>query len=266
MRRWDSSRIQLSYKNALRAKEYADFLPEDGRTFVPFDPLMYTANISWQDYDIMDAERNFVSMMLEGNYVQASKLLHDIMSYYSSTDCMNMYVMRCRMFGVMNMMLNVLHEIEPDILTSAYSNFNPLEALISARSPSELERIVFDIIGHLVGAQEQNTDSKPRVKQILQYIAANYYDVNLSVQMIADTYEISLPYLSRIFKKEYGTGLLDYINRYRVEKAKELMQTSGDESIASIATRVGFGSSQTLIRAFKRYEDMTPGQYRQSLA
>jgi len=258
-------KIQLSYKNALRAKEYADFLPEDGRTFVPFDPLMYTANISWQDYDIMDAERNFVSMMLEGNYVQASKLLHDIMSYYSSTDCMNMYVMRCRMFGVMNMMLNVLHEIEPDILTSPYSNFNPLEALISARSPSELERIVFDIIGHLVGAQEQNTDSKPRVKQIQHFIAANYYDINLSVQMIADTYEISLPYLSRIFKKEYGTGLLDYINRYRVDKAKELMQTSGDESIASIATRVGFGSSQTLIRAFKRYENMTPGQYRQSL-
>lgn len=258
--------MQRSYQNALRAKDYADFLPENGQAIVPFDPLMYSADISWQDYDIMDAERNFIALMLEGNYAKASQLLHEVMSYYSSTDGMNLYVMRCRMFGVMNMMLNVLHEIEPDILTYANSGFMPMETLISARSPSELERIVFDIIGRLVGAQEtRNADTKPRVKQIQRYIAANYFDINLSVQLIADTYDMSLPYLSRIFKKEYGTGLLDYINRYRVDKAKELMQASGEESVASIATRVGFGSSQTLIRAFKRYEDTTPGQYRQSL-
>ncbi len=259
--------IQLSYQNALRAKEYADFLPLEGNNVVPFDPLMYSAGISWQDYDIMDAERNFISLMLEGNYAKASVLLHEVMSYYSNTDGMNLYVMRCRMFGVMNMMLNVLHEIEPDIIASAYSDFKPMETLISARSPSELEKVVFDIIGHLVGAQEmKSADIKPRMKQIQRYISANYFDVNLSVQMVADAYDISLPYLSRIFKKEYGTGLLDYINRYRVDKAKELMQASSEESITSIAARVGFGSSQTLIRAFKRYENTTPGQYRQTLA
>ncbi len=259
--------IQLSYQNALRAKDYAVFLPLEGHNVVPFDPLMYSAELSWQDYDIMDAERNFISLMLEGSYAKASLLLHEVMSYYSSTDGMNLYVMRCRMFGVMNMMLNVLHEIEPDIIASAYSDIKPMETLISARSPSELEKVVFDIIGHLVGAQEnKSADIKPRVKQIQRYISANYFDANLSVQMVADTYDISLPYLSRVFKKEYGTGLLDYINRYRVDKAKELMQASSEESLASIAARVGFGSSQTLIRAFKRYENTTPGQYRQSLA
>lgn len=258
--------ICISYRNALRAKEYAEFMPDTRHDVVPFDPLMYSAEISWQDYDIMDAERSFISQMLEGNYAGATQQLHEIMSYYSCTDGMNLYVMRCRMFGVMNMMLNVLHEIEPDMMISAYSDFSPLEALISARSPSELEKVVFNIIGQLVGAQESRTgDAHIRVKQIQRYIAANYFDVNLSVQMVADAYHISLPYLSRIFKKEYGTGLLDYINRYRVDKAKGLMEASAEESITSIASRVGFGSSQTLIRAFKRYGGITPGQYRQSL-
>ena len=72
--------------------------------------------------------------------------------------------------------------------------------------------------------------------------------------------------MSRIFKKESGTGLLDYIIRYRVDKAKELMTSNPEESIASIAVRVGFCSSQTLIRAFKRCEGITPGHYRQSFA
>lgn len=260
-------KIHLSYQNALRAKEYADFLPEGKQGVMPFDPLMYSADISWRDYDIMDAERNFIGLMLEGSYAKAEQVLHEIMSYYSNTDNMNLYVMRCRMFGVMNMMLNVLHEIEPDMTTDAYSDFSPVETLLNARSPSELERIVFDIIGRLVGAQEiKNADAKPRIKQIQRYIAANYFNVNLSVQMVADAYDISLPYLSRIFKKQYGFGLLDYINRYRVEKAKELLRSGGEESVASIASRVGFNSSQTLIRVFKRYENMTPGQYKAALS
>jgi AraC-like DNA-binding protein len=73
---------------------------------------------------------------------------------------------------------------------------------------------------------------------------------------------LSLPYLSRIFKKEHGMGLLDYISKYRVEKAKAFMQSGGEDTIATIATKVGFNSSQTLIRVFKRYEEITPGQYK----
>lgn len=259
--------IHESYQNALRAKEYANFMPDKHHDVVPFDPIMLSAEIPWQDYDIMDAERTFISFMLEGNYSNASHLLHEIMTYYCRTEGMNLYIMRCRMFGVMNMMLNVLHEIEPDMMDSAYGDFSPMEALVSARSPSELEKVVFDIIGQLVGAQEsKNADVRTNVKQIQRYIAANYFDLNLSVQKVADAYNVSLPYLSRIFKKESGTGLLDYIIRYRVDKAKELMTSNPEESIASIAVRVGFCSSQTLIRAFKRCEGITPGHYRQSFA
>lgn len=259
--------VHLSCKNAQRARDYAEFLPQEHLSRVlPFDPLMYSSNVPWQDYDIMDAERSFINLMLEGSYAQAEQVLHDIMTYYSTTDGMNLYVMRCRMFGVMNMMLNVLHEIEPDLTNEAFSNFSPVETLLSARSPSELEKIMFDIITKLVGAQEGKTsDSNGRVEQIQRYIATNYYDVNLSVQMVADFYDMSLPYLSRIFKKETGTGLLDYINRYRVKKAKAFLQATPEESIASVASRVGFNSSQTLIRTFKRYESITPGQYKQSL-
>lgn len=260
-------KVYLSYENAFRAKEYAEFILGGSKPIVLFDSTMYSADVSWRNYDIMDAERNFINLMLEGSYANAEQLLHEIMSYYSSTDGMSLYVMRCRMFGVMNMMLNILHEIEPDLAAEDYEGLSPVEMLLDARTPSELEKVVFSIIGQLVGAQESKTvDSKPRVEQIKRYIAANYYDVNLSVQMIADAYAMSLPYLSRIFKKEYGTGLLDYINHYRVEKAKEIMQTGSEETIASIATKVGFNSSQTLIRAFKRYEKVTPGKYKVSIS
>lgn len=259
--------IHISYKNALRAQVYAEYALGGEELLVPYDPLMYSTDISWKDYDIMDSEHKFIHLMLEGCYTQAERLLHEILSYYIGTDGMNVYVLQCRMFGVMNMLLNVLHEIEPDLIASGMEDFSPMEKLITARSPSELERVAFEIMSRLIGTQERkDTDvAKPRIAQIQRYIDANYADPNLSVQMVADAFSISLPYLSRIFKKEYGSGLLDYINRYRVEKAKELLRNGSEKSIATIAVSIGFSSSQTLIRAFKRYEGVTPGQYKLSV-
>lgn len=258
--------MRLSYQNALRAQVYAEYALGGERLIVPYDPLMYSTDISWKDYDIMNSERRFISLMLDGRYTQAEPLLHEILSYYMGTDGMNVYVLQCRMFGVMNLLLNVLHEIEPALIASGREDFSPMEKLITARSPSELERVAFEIMSRLIGTQEQKSTevAKPRIAQIQRYIDQNYADQNLSVQMVADAFRISLPHLSRIFKKEYGTGLLDYINRYRIERAKELLLCGSEESIAAIATCVGFSSSQTLIRAFKRYEGITPGQYKQA--
>ena len=72
---------------------------------------------------------------------------------------------------------------------------------------------------------------------------------------------MNLTYLSRVFKKQTGIGMLAYIHQVRIEKAKELMRHTGD-SIKTIAQKVGYSSSMMLIRAFKRYEGVTPGQYR----
>jgi AraC-like DNA-binding protein len=166
------------------------------------------------------------------------------------------------MFGVMNMMLNVLHEVEPDLGTSFYEETNPVARLLSARTRQELEDVIFEVIDRLVGRQESKTpDIQGKLTQIEHYIAAHYFDVGLGVKQVADAFNLSLPYLSRIFKKEKGIGLLYYINSYRVQKAKEIMESDQKATVAEIAGRVGYNSSQTLIRIFKRYEGTTPGQF-----
>jgi two-component system response regulator YesN len=259
----DIDQIHTSYDNAVRAREYANFVSGLSGPVVLFDSAMYSSDVSWQDYDIIDAERTFIRLMMEGKYTKAGELLNVIISYYECTEGTSLYLMRCRMFGMMNMMVNILHEIAPDIPAGVFEQLSPVETLLMARTPGELKDAVFEIIRQLIHLQEsRTTEVKPHVEQIKHYIAVNYFDVNLSVQMIADAYGLSLPYLSRIFKKENGTGLLDYINRYRVEKAKEFMQNEPEETITSISAKVGFNSSQTLIRAFKRYKNKTPGQYK----
>lgn len=87
-------------------------------------------------------------------------------------------------------------------------------------------------------------------------------DFNLSLYSIADECNITYTHLSRVFKLETGVGLLQYINEFRMEIAKKhLLET--DQSIAQIAESVGYGNSNSLIRAFKKYNGITPGKFRE---
>ena len=261
---FDIEGIHKSYLHTFRTRDYADLNANVSKGVVVYDETMYAMNISWHDYDIVDAERRFINLMVEGKYAHGENVLHEILSFYFYTDGMSFYVLRCRMFGVMNLMLNLLHEVIPDTDATFYEDYKPVERLLSARNMKELEEEVTGIIRYLVGQQQKNKNDnvKSKLKAIEQYIATHYFDWELSVQKIADMFDISLPYLSRMFKKETGVGLLDYINKYRVEKAKELITENPKMTISQVAVSVGYNSSQTLIRIYKRYEGCTPGKLR----
>ena len=98
-------------------------------------------------------------------------------------------------------------------------------------------------------------------EQIVSYIAKNYQNDALSLDMLAEHLGISYHYLSRMFKVYLGTNFTSYITAVRLEKAKQLLKES-DATIEEIAERTGFYGSNSLIRAFKKYYDITPGKYR----
>ena len=71
---------------------------------------------------------------------------------------------------------------------------------------------------------------------------------------------MSTTYVSKVFKEEYGIGVVEYMNRLRIDGAKKLLETQ-DLTIREIAERVGFTSDIHFIRIFKKYENTTPGVY-----
>ncbi|MFH1879785.1 MAG: hypothetical protein ABIK64_03220, partial [Bacillota bacterium] len=86
--------IHESYANALKAKEYADFIAVTDKRVILYDSTMFSSDIVWEDYDIVDAERQFSNLMIEGNYSQGRRILREIMAYYNCRDGMSLYVMR----------------------------------------------------------------------------------------------------------------------------------------------------------------------------
>lgn len=111
-----------------------------------------------------------------------------------------------------------------------------------------------------IGAQLDRSGIKNR---IVDYLAENYSNSGLSLEMLADHLNISYHYLSRLFKEYFGTNFVSYLTIVRLEKAKELLKST-NESVEQIAKKTGFIGSNSLIRAFKKYYDVTPAKFRKN--
>lgn len=98
------------------------------------------------------------------------------------------------------------------------------------------------------------------VGKCIKYIH-NHYEENINLRELADKYDINNAYLSRIFKKETGKSLTDYINDVRIEEAKNMIQNSS-KKMYEIAELCGFSSTQRFFMVFKKLVGVSPGDYR----
>ena len=84
----------------------------------------------------------------------------------------------------------------------------------------------------------------------------------LSRREIADAIGVSENHLSRIFRRELGITPWDYLNRYRIKQAKELL-ISTDRSITSVALEVGFNDPAYFSRVFRKQVGLSPSAFRE---
>lgn len=102
----------------------------------------------------------------------------------------------------------------------------------------------------------------PYVNQALELIMTSE-QMNLSVNELAQKLAINPSYLSRLFKKDIGTSIKEYINEFRLTTANNLL-ASTDYSIQKISELTGFSSNQTFSKAFKQSRGVSPTTYRQN--
>lgn len=98
------------------------------------------------------------------------------------------------------------------------------------------------------------------LRVLLDAIAADPA-ANWTVTEMARHASMSPRHLARVFPREVGLPPAQYVERARVESAATLLD-SGDEPLDVVARRSGFGSAETLRRAFTRVFGVPPGSYR----
>lgn len=95
----------------------------------------------------------------------------------------------------------------------------------------------------------------------LEYIYANLH-TKISLEVLAEQANLSPTYLSKLFHKEVGVSVSQYITQKRIEAAEKMLRYT-DFSSAEIANCLCFCSESHFISTFKRYVKVTPREYRE---
>ena len=112
---------------------------------------------------------------------------------------------------------------------------------------------------------DQFLEYKQRLDQIMQ-IQQAFLRSDLTLPKLARAVDCSVNHLSQVINSGFGMSFFDYLNRYRIEHARELLEKLDGQSsaILNIAFKVGFKSDSTFYAAFKKYVGQTPAQYRRT--
>ena len=105
--------------------------------------------------------------------------------------------------------------------------------------------------------------SSKTVEMALEIVDISFTDAQLSVQDIADRLNVSLSYLSRVFKKQKGITILSCITDKRIEMAKNMLWET-DLSIKEIMEEIGYLDLSSFTRKFKSMTGVTPGNFRKT--
>ncbi|MCR4584573.1 MAG: AraC family transcriptional regulator [Lachnospiraceae bacterium] len=102
--------------------------------------------------------------------------------------------------------------------------------------------------------------SNPALKKCLKLIDSSY-SAQITMEDLCEVSGLSKQHICRLFRSSLDTRPMEYIAKRRIQAAKELL--SGTKmTIEDIADKTGFCSSSYFCKLFKRYEDITPTQFR----
>lgn len=109
----------------------------------------------------------------------------------------------------------------------------------------------------------RHNNSNHIIREAITYVEKNYQK-KITLKSLADHVNLSKHYVCYLFKKETGENLSHYINKLRIEKAKQMVVESNCK-IKEIYTELGFADQQYFSRTFKKLTGMTVMEYRNSV-
>lgn len=111
----------------------------------------------------------------------------------------------------------------------------------------------------LLRSSALGSEARRAVRKAIAYLHSNYMQP-ISLEDTARHVNMSKEYLARCFRQEMGITLVTYLNRYRVDQAKRMLER-GETNLTEIALDNGFSSSAYFSRVFRQEVGMSPTDY-----
>ena len=216
-------------------------------------------HITKERVEHFEFERALGNHIRSGNYEAARELVHRMLDAEFGHIRPTVQVYMIRAYGIINDILHVFDSLEEEFSPEFLVELQAGPRIVHAGSLQEIFREV-DAIFDAIIARKQEEEQEPLwIQRAVEYMDAHFTDQNLNVASVADAVSINPVYLSRMLKKYRSIRPLEYIHQKRIALSKELL--SQGVTVKETLSQVGYSSALTMNRAFRKFEDTTPGTF-----
>lgn len=121
------------------------------------------------------------------------------------------------------------------------------------------------LLYEICGTLKEHTEFKKEIQnkdqeflhRVFTYIEENYMN-DCSMQTVSKALNYSYSYLSKKFTHYMGVSYTEYLNRYRIDRAMQLLNSENDLTVSRISDMCGFDSLCSFNRNFKKFTGITP--------
>ena len=256
---WEKEDIRMRQSEVFMSESQMVSIYEQTLLFFHKELGLPGETIPQEKEEVLIFDRWKKALMLR-EYAEAKAMVPEVLaSYVLSAD--DAYVRTSRQYAVINTVIQSAQGED----TRYHGNHMPewMNALKGCDSVKELSACLKEILSEFedLGSQYTMRQKERLSYKIKKIIEENYNQHFLGLCYISEQVGGSTSYVSKVFKEEYGIGVVEYMNELRIEAAKKLMEKEGI-TIKEVAEQVGFTSDIHFIRIFKKYENITPGVYK----
>lgn len=210
-------------------------------------------------------EEDIIKSLLSLDSQKVSITIHAFVDYIKDCKVLDhnqVYYIFAQLFGAI---IKGAYELGGSTL-EVWEGVDVYQKLSGCNYLREIEELLIFVTDKYISYFEEKKNSRYKtiVQTAIDYMTANFRDDQLTLAHISEKVYLSSSHFEKVFKDITGKSVIDYLNVIRMEKAKILLKDC-NLKVEDISEKVGYQTSKGFIRAFKKYENITPGQYRQNL-
>lgn len=207
-------------------------------------------------------ERQLMANVRMGNRTGAREILNSILASIILQNPCDLDILKARVVELLSILSRSAAEAGVDITTLLEKNLDYIQQALAVNSQQDLCAWISAALNEFIEQvyHAQDNSSLSRIQPAIDLLEANYQEA-LDLEDIAKAVHMSVSRLAHLFKECTGQPPIEYLIGLRINHAKRLLLTTGD-NCAQICYRVGFNNQSYFTRMFKRLVGMTPRQFR----
>jgi AraC-like DNA-binding protein len=212
----------------------------------------------------LEKEKELISAIRTGDQKASQRVLNDILGRVLFQSGGDTEAMKARLKELVIVLSRAAVEGGADVEEVFGLNFIYLKQLDAQSSVDTMSYWLSRIIRRFADSVFIHSDTRhgEAIRKSVDFVR-RHYPQRIALDEVASHAGLSTSYFSRVFKAEMDENFISYLNRFRIEKAKELLRRTA-LPLVDVSAAVGFEDQSYFTKVFKRLTGTSPGRFRDS--